>query len=370
MDHGHGPEASISEEADPLYRPLDGLHETAPVDESGWSGAVDHLREVQAEDPDWAAMVDQGMLLTAAYRSAALDGLYPAATALSVALLLGEARLGDLDEQVRVHVRANVDALQPAAEVHVSEASIRRIHEVACRPQLHHRVRVGDHVQDHVLAAGDYKHHPNHVHLPDGTWQPTAPVALVASEMAVLVGQAARPSRPVVRAAYLHDALLHVQPFADGNGRVARALAGGLMLRAASPPFLPFDTAIALIDLLVSADHEGPALDRWRTEDEAGEAIRRRLVTGVAAALDRYAGRPSRRADLSGATVGAGDAVVISVAPTVDEVITVDAHRDGPVLVTAVGAGLGLGAAPGADIDAWLDRVVSTLALRVAAELD
>ena len=39
-------------------------------------------------------------------------------------------------------------------------------------------------------------------------------------------------------------------------------------------------------------------------------------------------------------------------------------------MLTAVEAGLRLEVVPGADLDAWLDRVVSILALRVAAELE
>lgn len=395
MDHSHGPESSISDEADALYRPLGGLESWAatPMDEAAWGEAVDRFGAAREAHPDWGAMVERGALLAAAHQSGALDGMHSGDRDLALALLRGEAPLGALDDEARAHVRANSAALRLADDVEVSEEAIRRIHEVAGRPQLTHRVRVGERVEDHVLAAGDYKHHPNHVLDEGGHWRPTAPVAMVPSEMAALVDRVRSSAfsglHPVVQAAWLHDALMHVQPFADGNGRVARALAGGCLLRAASIPFLVFaddpyhhavDTValvqragISLVDLLISTPPNGPALDRWRAQEAAGDALRRRLIPAVELALARPDG--SRRADLSAAVVEPGEPVVVR-APlddgrTVEEAISIDAHpdeADGPVVATAREAALRLQA--GQPLDPWVDRVVSVLALRVAAHLE
>ena len=390
----------MSDEADPLYRPLGPLDDwaSAPVDHEAWASAVDRFHAARRDDPEWAAMVDRGMLLAAAHQSGARDGLYPADPDLTRSFLHGEVSLSSVDGEIRPHVHANLEALHVARDVEVSEDSIRRIHEVACRPQLTHPVRVDGRLQDHILAAGDYKHHPNHFLQADGAWRPTAPVAHVTAEMAALVATVSSPGfgrlHPVVQAAYLLHALGHVHPFADGNGRVARALASARLLRAASVPFLVLaaDTAsggpaeqvrsvqragLDLIELLTSAERDGPALDRWRAQEAAGDAVRRRLVAGLADALDRYGRRPDRRADLSTATVLPGEPVAVQVAlghgPVVEEVITVDAHQedgDMPVLLTAVEAGLRLEASPETPLAPWLDRVVPTLALRVAAELE
>ena len=388
----------MSEEADPLYRPLGGIEAwvAAPVDEAGWAEAVDRLHAAREAHPDWAAMVDRGMLLAAAHQSAALDGMHAADGDLVLSTLRGEASLGTLDETTRAHVRANHEALRLASDVKVSEHSIRRIHEVACRPQLTHPVLVDDRVQDHVLAAGDYKHHPNHIRQPTGSWRATAPVSQVYAEMAVLVEHVGSPLfadlHAAVQGAYLLHALDHVQPFADGNGRVARALAGGVLLRAAGIPFLqPAGDAtvedppalvalvqragVSLVDVLISAGRDSPALDRWRAQEAAGDVVRRRLLTALADALLRYRRRPDRRADLSAAAVTAEDAVTVRVPldgqRAVEEAIAVDAHPedgDGPVVLRAREAGLRLEAGDG--LDPWLDRVVSVLALRVAAELE
>ncbi len=378
VDHSHGLEASISDEADSLYRPL-GFPAPAAVDDAGWAEAVRRLGAVRAQQPEWTAMVDRGMSLAAGYQSGALDGLYPIDWALVMALARGEATLASVGEVALPHVRANVAALRLATDVDVSEESVRRIHGVACGPQLTHPVRVGDHVQDHVLAAGDYKHHPNH-RFDHGHWHPAAPVALVDAEMASFVERASADLHPVARATYLHDGLLHIAPFADGNGRVARALAGGCLMRAAAVPFLPaagggvYESAMALIDVLTAPPAESPALDRWRVQEAAGDAARARLVTELTEALVRFGQRVDRRADLSAAVVVGDRAIAIRVpAPAVVETILVEAHRDegdGPVLASAVEAALRTEVGAHVDLARWADRVVATLALRVAAELD
>jgi Fic family protein len=387
VDHSHGHEAALSDEADPLYEPLQGIDEWAAVavDSQAWVDALSRITNAQHDAPMWAAMVDRGMRLAAAYQSGALDGLYAGDPDLVLALLRGDARIESVDEGIRPHVRANAEALAFAAQELVTEGSIRRIHELACQPQPTHAVRVDDRVQDHVLAAGDYKHHPNHLLDGHGHWHPTVPVALIESEMAALIGHVRSPEfaalHPVAQAAWMHHAVLHIQPFADGNGRVARALAGGRLLQTATVPYLPdaaqpptspaeaveamWRAASTLIDLVASLPREGPALERWAREEVVAEELRRQLVPALTEAVGRYAGG---RADLTGAQVSPGPVLLVSVEPGADETITVDAHRDGPALLTATEAGLRLEA--GDPLGPWLDRVVSTLALRVAAELE
>lgn len=371
-------EHSLSEEADPLYRPLGGLEPwtARPVDGPAWDGAVASLHALRAGDPDRAALATRGAMLAAAYQSAALDGVAAVDHDLARSLVRGATSLASLDGGARGHVRANLDALEMAASAGISEATIRGIHDVACRPQLTHQVIVEGHVQDHVMAPGDYKHHPNHIRLDDGSWVATAPVALVGPEMARLVELAAGPElaalHPVTQAGWLHHAVLHVQPFADGNGRVARALAGGVLLRSASVPLVSFDAdgdilpaVVALVDLMTITD--AGAVDAWRARSAEAENLRRQLVPALEAALRRP--DPARRADVSGATVGP-ELVVRVPGVDVEEVLTVDAHPldDGPISATAREAGLRLVA--GEPVEPWVDRVVAVLALRVAAETE
>lgn len=350
-------ESALSGEADHLYRPLASVDEWAGihVDGSAFAAAVARVEAVRGEVGEVGEMVRRDVLLAAARRSAGL------------ASLEGPA-----------HVRSNYEALL-AARHHdrPSEGVIRRVHEVACRPQPTHRVAVNGRVQDHVLAAGDYKHHPNHLRLPSGEWLARAPVALVRSEMACLVeSTAATPDLPA-RAQYLLQALVHVAPFEDGNGRAARALAGGLVLQVAPIPPLFSATGGVTEGFLAAVEafeagctDPGPAaLARWRAESEAADRLRSALVPAAQRALERYTARPqgARRADLSGATVEPG---AIRSPAGVEETLDVDAHPldGGPVVVRAREAGLAL--EEGAPLDPWLDRVVAILALRVAAELE
>ena len=156
----------MSDEADALYQPLGGLEAWAAVavDEAVWAGAVERVHALRRTDPAWGEMVvGHGALLACAHQTGALDGLYAADPGTALALLRGEVSVASLDGDQQAHVRANHEALRLARGAPVSEHSLRRLHEVACRTQLTHRVLVGGRVQDHVLASGVYKHHPNHV---------------------------------------------------------------------------------------------------------------------------------------------------------------------------------------------------------------
>jgi hypothetical protein len=321
-------------------------------------------------------MLARGALLAAAFQSAVLDGVISPDPELALSLLAGGASLSAVDDVARGHVRANLQALEVARGAPVSETTIRVVHATACGPQLTHEVLVEDHLQDHVMAHGDYKHHPNHVRLGGGGWLATAPVALVGPETARLCELAGAPGfaelHPVVQAGWLHDALLHVQPFADGNGRVARALAAGVLLRSAGVPLVVFEepvdvlgAVVNVVDRMESAD--AGALGAWRARTAAADDLRRQVVPALEAALRRPG--PARRADVSGATVGA-DLVVRVPSVDVEEVLVIEAHPldDGPVSVSAREAGVRLVA--GEPVEPWVERVAQVLALRVAAEAE
>jgi hypothetical protein len=173
---------------------------------------------------------------------------------------------------------------------------------------------------------------------------------------------------------------------------VGRALAGAILLRSGCPPvYLMADDVDAYLDArtpaetvavvqravsgvartLASFDHDGPLVTRWRKQEAAGRALQEKLAAGVVAALERHAADPGRRADLSGATVELGAAITIRVPSAgVEEVITVDAHPLDDGALTAMAREAGLRFKSRAKIAPWLDRVVSTLALRTAAELE
>ncbi|MGI8686609.1 MAG: Fic family protein, partial [Acidimicrobiales bacterium] len=253
---------------DDAYAPLDGPDGWPAPAKDALTGAVGRLRALEDEAPAWTDMVRHGMLLAAAYQSGALAGLYGADDAVSDRLLSGVAGADVCGPQAAPHVLSNHAALGLARERargrrSVTEAWVRRLHVLACAPQVTHPV-LGDHgVHDHVLGHGDYKHHPNHVRTRAGAWSVSAPVDRVAAEMAVLVaalgGDAFAALDPVAQAAYALYAVTHVGPFAAGNGRVARALASVPLFDAAAIPLAVPPPSAAYRDALAAAGRGEPS---------------------------------------------------------------------------------------------------------------
>jgi len=227
---------------------------------------LDEERE-RATQPALAEAVGRA-LREAAITTGAVEGLYHADRGFSFSVA---ARHADWETEIAAegpHVRrlfeaqlAALDLVVDAAagRTPITEAWIRRLHEEICREQATYDVRtpVGD--QKHPLPKGAYKSHPNHVHLRDGTTHSYCPVALTAPEMHRLVTELADPSfagaHPVVQAAYAHHAFVSVHPFADGNGRVARALASVFTYRASAIPLVVHaDQRLEYFDVLFDAD--------------------------------------------------------------------------------------------------------------------
>ena len=109
------------------------------------------------------------------------------------------------------------------------------------------------------LIRGDYKKRPNNPVRQDGLVHEYCPPEQVASEMDRLVAMhlAHRERRvpPEVEAAWLHHRFVQIHPFQDGNGRVARALATLVVIRAGWFPLVVTDAGRAeYIDALAMAD--------------------------------------------------------------------------------------------------------------------
>jgi prophage maintenance system killer protein len=91
-----------------------------------------------------------------------------------------------------------------------------------------------------LLQKGEYKTDPNSPTRPDGLVHQYCPPEHVASEMDQLIrfyGQH-RDVAPEVQAAWLHHRFTQIHPFADGNGRVARAIASLVFIKAGWFPLI------------------------------------------------------------------------------------------------------------------------------------
>lgn len=107
------------------------------------------------------------------------------------------------------------------------------------------------------LIKGDYKKTPNNPRRPDGQIHEYCPPEHVDMEMDQLVKlhHSHESVAPEVEAAWLHHRFTQIHPFQDGNGRVARALATLIFVRAGwFPPVVKNDERAVYLDALESAD--------------------------------------------------------------------------------------------------------------------
>ena len=92
---------------------------------------------------------------------------------------------------------------------------------------------------------GIWKTSPNNPTTVDGSIHEYAPVDFVQDEMDQLIAMHQRHMergvRPEVEAAWLHHRFAQIHPFQDGNGRVARALATMMFLKAGYVPLVVRD---------------------------------------------------------------------------------------------------------------------------------
>jgi hypothetical protein len=142
----------------------------------------------------------------------------------------------------------------------LSTGYVKELHAALLRNQETHSV-VDEFGQafEKRLDRGAYKTSPNSPTRPDGAAHEFCPPEHVASEMDRLIHMHAEHARrgipPEVEAAWLHHRFAQIHPFADGNGRVARALASLIFVKAnLFPLVVKRDDWSRYIDALENAD--------------------------------------------------------------------------------------------------------------------
>jgi len=200
----------------------------------------------------------------------AIEGLYEVDRGFTFSVAMEttawEIELARRGEHVRPLFEAQLHAYDYVLDLatkaeQISEAAIRKLHEVVCAAQDTYRVVTAIGFQEQRLPKGRYKVLPNHVmHTRVGTTHSYAPVDVTPVEMARLLHEmrtdAFQAAHPVMQAAYAHYGLVAVHPFADGNGRVARALASVFTYRAISMP------------IMILSEHKEAYLDALEASDE------------------------------------------------------------------------------------------------------
>ncbi len=119
----------------------------------------------------------------------------------------------------------------------LSTSYLRQMHQVFMRTQKTTEAidEFGNYMEVEVIR-GDWKKWPNNPRRPDGIIHEYCPPEQVASEMDKLIAMHLEHTKmgvsPEVEAAWLHHRFTQIHPFQDGNGRIARALASLIFLRA------------------------------------------------------------------------------------------------------------------------------------------
>lgn len=256
---------------DAAYKPFPTFEEWASrttVDTVRWDRYYASLNERAKTSPEALRRAREIAKRAAALDTGAIEGLYEVDRGFTFTVALEtaawEAALAQKGEQVRplfeAQLRAYDYVLDLATEAQpLAEAAIRKLHEVVCDAQATYRVMTAIGPQEQPLPKGQYKVLPNHVRTRKGTEHSYAPVDVTSAEMARLLGelrnQAFLAAHPVQQAAYAHYGLVVIHPFADGNGRVARAVASAYTYRAISMPILILsEQKGAYLDALEAAD--------------------------------------------------------------------------------------------------------------------
>ena len=107
------------------------------------------------------------------------------------------------------------------------------------------------------LIRGAYKQWPNNPLRPDGSIHEYCPPEHVAAEMDRLIElhEAHVSVAPEVEAAWLHHRFTQIHPFQDGNGRIARALATLVFVKAGWFPLVVRNEGrVRYLDALERAD--------------------------------------------------------------------------------------------------------------------
>lgn len=227
-------------------------------------GAVDQATDQDLEDAQAIAR------RAAAFDTGAIEGLYSTNRGLTFTVAeqaaLWEQEVEAQGQDARALFEAQLRAFELVLDhvthslPEVTQAWLRRVHEEITQPQDMYVVYTPVGRQEQPLPKGEYKKYANHVRTSGGSTHAYAPVGSTQAEMARLIDELGthefKEAHPVVQAAYAHYALVAIHPFADGNGRLARAIASVYTYREASIPLMvldehrdPYLSSLALADM-------------------------------------------------------------------------------------------------------------------------
>jgi len=256
---------------DAAYKPFPTFQAWAAVtyvDPVRWQRYAAELADFAKQAPETLARCRQIATRAAALDTGALEDLYQTDRGFTYSVAFEtaawEVGLAERGEQARPLFEAQLHAYESILSLAtrnepITEAAIRTLHEQICAAQPTYRVVTAIGPQEQSLPKGQYKSLSNHVRTRKGEDHSYAPVDVTPNEMARLLREmrsdAFLAAHPVQQAAYTHYAFVVIHPFADGNGRVARALASAFTYRAISMPIVILsENKTEYLDALEAAD--------------------------------------------------------------------------------------------------------------------
>ena len=262
-------------ELDGQYRPFPDFEPflaASTVDIAPWERVAAGLQRKQAggAQADFDRAVEVA-LRAAAVDTGAIEGLYEVDRGFTITVAeeqpgweAGAAEKGAAFRQLFASQLRGYKLARELAvgDMPINEAWIRDLHSEITAGQPTYRVWVPSlgKFQRQKLPRGQYKTQSNHVRQADGKWHAYAPVDDVPAEIRRLLEQTRTPefdaAHPSLQAAYAHYALVVVHPFADGNGRVARAIASTFLIKSCDVP------------LVIWSDQDGEYLDALGAADQ------------------------------------------------------------------------------------------------------
>lgn len=261
----------MSDRKSTAYKPIPSFTEWYPgkFQSEGFDRYSDLLKQTKSNFGELALRT----AVSAATRYAAIDtgaieGLYTVDRGFTRTIATQSAAWEAAMASKGQHVKRAFDDAMNAYEfvldaatesVVVTEVFIRELHSLVCASQDTYEVHTAIGAQNQQLPKGEYKSMPNSPTLAGGHIHAYAPVEDTAPEMYRLVqelrSETFLAAHPIVQAAYAHYAYVCIHPFADGNGRVARALASIYLYRNPGIPLVIFaDQRNPYFDALEAAD--------------------------------------------------------------------------------------------------------------------
>lgn len=257
---------------DASYKPFPTFEEWAKtgIDNSRWDAFTSETdRYRQEASQEQLERAQEIVERAAAVDTGAIEGLYEVDRGFTLTVarqaVAWELAIDQKGEGVRALFDSQLAAYNmvldfATQQAPIAEAWIRQLHAEVCRSQDTYLVQTPQGPQSQELPKGQYKHLPNHVRGRDDKVHAYAPVDLTPEEMhrlcTELESDAFQRAHPVIQASYAHYAFVVIHPFADGNGRVARALASVYTYRSHSVPLLILaDTRAQYISALEAADN-------------------------------------------------------------------------------------------------------------------